>query len=150
MDEAARFVRRCYRLAEKAALRGDHPFGALLAHQGEVLLVALNKVNTLHDKTAHAESNLIRMACRRFSPDILAGCVLYTSTEPCAMCAGAIYWSGISTVVYGCSAQKMGETLGDSDFLIPCTAIFEHGKRPITVVGPVLEEEGIEIHRMFW
>ena len=75
---------------------GDHPFGALLVKDGEVVLTAVNTVNTDHDNTRHAELNLVSQAMRQFDADFLADCVLYTSTEPCAMCAGAIYWAGIT------------------------------------------------------
>ena len=89
-------------IARRARSAGNHPFGALLVGaDGEVLLEAENTVMTEHDCTGHAETNLMRLASTRFSLDILSGCTLYTSTEPCAMCAGAIYWGGINRVVYG-------------------------------------------------
>jgi tRNA(Arg) A34 adenosine deaminase TadA len=129
--------------------RGDHPFGALLVHQGEVVLTAKNSVNSQQDLTRHAELNLVSQAGRQFRDEFLSQCTLYTSTEPCVMCAGAIYWTGIRRVVYGCSAAALGRVTG-GQLLIPCRRIFEQGKQPTQVIGPILEEEGFEIHRQFW
>ena len=89
-------------LADRARAGGDHPFGALLADtDGRVLLEAGNSVVTLHDVTGHAETNLVSAATRRFEAGELAAMTLVASCEPCAMCSGAIYWSGIGAVVDG-------------------------------------------------
>src|SRR6476469_4864101 len=97
-------LRQAIAVSEQAKARGDHPFGALLADPtGSVLLTAENSVVTGRDVTGHAETNLVRAASARFTAAELAGCSLYTSCEPCAMCAGAIYWSGIGRVVYALS-----------------------------------------------
>jgi tRNA(Arg) A34 adenosine deaminase TadA len=83
-------LRRAIELAQQACDHGNHPFGALLVdRRGNVVLEAENTVRTDRDVTAHAETNLMRMASARFEPDFLERCTLYTSTEPCAMCAGA-------------------------------------------------------------
>ncbi len=142
-------MRQAIALAKKAVANGDHPFGALLVKDGAVVLTAVNTVNTDHDVTRHAELNLVSQAARQFAPEFLAECTLVTSTEPCAMCAGAIYWSGISRVVFGCAAATLGQVAGD-EFLIPCEEIFARGTRPITVIGPVLEEEGTAVHQQYW
>src|SRR5712691_9120428 len=85
-------LRRAIELAREAREHGNHPFGALLVDdRGNVVLEAENTVRTDKDVTAHAETNLMRMASARFEPGFLEWCTLYTSTEPCAMCAGAIY-----------------------------------------------------------
>jgi tRNA(Arg) A34 adenosine deaminase TadA len=143
------YMRQAIVLAEEAVTNGDHPFGALLVKDGVVVLTAVNTIHTQNDITRHAELNLVSQAARQFSSEFLAECTLVTSTEPCAMCAGAIYWSGISRIVFGCSATALGQIAGD-DFLIPCAEIFARGTRPITVVGPVLEEEGTAVHQQYW
>ena len=144
-----RFMREALVLAQQAVGNGDHPFGALLVKGGEVVLTAVNTIHTDHDNTRHAELNLVSQAMRQFDADFLADCVLYTSTEPCAMCAGAIYWAGINSVVYGCPAGELGRIAG-GDFVIPCRDIFARGKRPITVIGPVLVEESTAVHQNYW
>lgn len=149
MENEERYMRQAIALAKEAMANGDHPFGALLVKEGVVVLTAVNTVHTHHDITRHAELNLVSQAAQQFSPEFLAGCTLVTSTEPCAMCAGAIYWSGISRVLFGCSAAALGAIAGD-DFLIPCTEIFARGSRPVTVIGPVLEEAGTAVHQQYW
>lgn len=148
-SEDERHIRAAMRLAEQAMSRGDHPFGALLVREGEVLLEAENTVVTDQDITRHAELNLVSRASTLYDPQTLSKCTLYTSTEPCVMCAGAIYWSGISRVVYACSAKRVEEIAG-SGFVVPCDEIFARGGREVEVVGPLLEEEAIKPHERFW
>jgi tRNA(Arg) A34 adenosine deaminase TadA len=143
------YIMETYQLALSAQEKGNHPFGALLVIDGEVILTAENTVNTDHDITKHAELNLISKATHELDPKRLWSSILYTSTEPCAMCTGAIFWSGVSKIVYGCSATTLGEIAGGS-FVVPCRELLKYGQREITVVGPVLEDQGTFIHRNFW
>lgn len=143
------FIRRTFELAAQAVEKGNHPFGALLVHHGKVVVEAENTVNTEKDPTGHAETNLVRKAARQFSREALAECVLYTSTEPCMMCSAAMYWAGISMVVYGCAESGLAQYSG-GDFLTPCREVFAKGQRPVTVIGPVLPDEGIRLHADFW
>jgi tRNA(Arg) A34 adenosine deaminase TadA len=143
------YIIETYQLALSAQEKGNHPFGALLVIDGEIILTAENTVNTDHDITKHAELNLISKATHELDPERLWSSILYTSTEPCAMCTGAIFWSGVSKIVYGCSATTLGEIAGGS-FVVPCRELLKYGQREITVVGPVLEDQGTFIHRNFW
>lgn len=143
------FMREVIRLAYQARDNGDHPFGALLVYEGKVVLTAVNTVNSERDVTRHAELNLVSEACRLFVPEQLAQMVLYTSTEPCAMCTGAIVWAGICTVVYGCSAERLGEMAGGS-FVVPCRQLLALGGVDTAVIGPLLEDEAAQVHDGFW
>lgn len=142
-------LRRAIALAGDARGRGNHPFGAILVIDGAEAACAENTVLTERDPTAHAEMNLLRSLAGRFDAAALARAVLYASTEPCAMCSGGIYWIGIQSVVYGCSAGTLGALAGAS-LVIPCEAIFSRGKRAVQVLGPLLEDEAIVVHRGFW
>jgi tRNA(Arg) A34 adenosine deaminase TadA len=93
-------VRRAVEIAGHARTHGNHPFGALIVTADGVQLEAENTVLTSADPTGHAETNLVRLAASVLTPAQLATCTLYTSTEPCAMCAGAIYWAVINLVVF--------------------------------------------------
>ncbi|MGW3075693.1 MULTISPECIES: nucleoside deaminase [unclassified Kitasatospora] len=142
-------------LAASARAHGNHPFGALLTDlDGGVLLTAENTVLTDHDVTAHAETNLVRQACRTLAPHLLNGTVLYSSTEPCAMCAGAIYWSGIRQVVYALSASDLNAIAGvdpDEPVLdLPCRQVFAAGGSTVAVSGPHLFEEASAVHTGYW
>jgi tRNA(Arg) A34 adenosine deaminase TadA len=149
MTEHETYIRRTYQIAKRARDNGNHPFGALLMFEGGVILTAENTVNTENDITRHAELNLVSMASRELDTAILIRSVLYTSTEPCAMCAGAIFWSGISAIVYGCSAVRLGEIAGGA-CVVPCRDLLRYGKRPIIITGPILEDQGAALHRDFW
>jgi tRNA(Arg) A34 adenosine deaminase TadA len=148
-DRDQELIRECYRLACRAVENGNHPFGALLARGGEIVLTAENTVHTDRDATRHAELNLVSQAMRRLGPDVVRQCSLYTSTEPCVMCCGAIYWAEIPSVYFGCSAAGLRGADGDT-FLVSSRTILSLGRRPTRVVGPVLEDEGVAIHRAYW
>lgn len=144
---------RAIALAASARAHGNHPFGALLADErGEVLLEAENTVVTSADASGHAETNLVRLASARFSPAELANFTLYTSTEPCPMCAGAIFWSGIGRVVYALSEDGLYALTGDSpeSLKLPCREVFARGGRAVAVSGPHLEEQAAQVHEGFW
>jgi tRNA(Arg) A34 adenosine deaminase TadA len=148
-------MRRAIGLAQRARERGNHPFGALIADAaGAVRLEAENTVVTAADCTGHAELNAIRRASALLDPDVLAGATLYTSTEPCAMCAGAIYWAGLARVVFGLREGELRGLTGDSSanptLALPCREVFARGQRPIEVIGPLLEEEARAVHAGFW
>lgn len=140
----AALLRQAIALSAHARDAGDQPYGALLADaSGRVLLEARNTQVTGRDLTAHAELNLVRAASARYSPDALSACTVYASGEPCAMCAGALYWSGVGRVVYGLSIESMTELGGaEADELtLHCHDVLACGMRPVEVVGPALEDE---------
>ena len=141
--------------AWRARKNGNHPFGAVLVDENNrVVLQAENTVITGRDSTGHAETNLVRLANQQFSSDQLARCTLYSSTEPCAMCAGAIYWSQIGRVVYALSEIDLYAIIGPSPdhLLLACREVFAHSERHIEVLGPisVLDVEARAVHEGFW
>ncbi|HET9917404.1 MAG TPA: nucleoside deaminase, partial [Candidatus Binatia bacterium] len=95
-----RYLRYALMVAERARDHGDRPFGAVLvSSRGRILIEAENSENVTHDCTSHAETRLLAQASRQFPRHLLAHCTLYVSAEPCPMCAGAIFWSGVGRVV---------------------------------------------------
>lgn len=145
------YMREAIGLAESAKSNGNHPFGALLVLDGQVVLRAENTVMTGKNFTHHAEMNLMNMvAASALSEEEKSRAILVTSTEPCAMCSGAIVWGGVKKVVYGCPCEVLGDIAGD-DFLLPCRTLFSLSKHnPVEVEGPVLEEEAKGVHVGFW
>ena len=142
MDAQARdelWIRRTVQLAQEARDRGDDPFGALLAHNGEVVLEARNAVNTERDITQHAELRLISKASSQLDCAVVAASTLYTSTEPCRMCAGAIYWARVPRVVFGFPASNL-------------RAMSASASSPArtSIEGPVLEEVARSVHEGYW
>ncbi len=106
-DTHAPFLRAAIAAAAQAVKNGNHPFGAVLVVDGTIRVTAENAVGTTHDNTQHAELRLVQAAASLCSRPEMARAVLYTSTEPCAMCAAAIYWAGVRTVVYSCRATTL-------------------------------------------
>ena len=142
-------VRQAIALAREARAAGNHPFGALLAVDGAVVLTARNTVHTDSDPTAHAETNLVAEAIRRLTPDEVARSVLYASCEPCAMCVGKMYWAGIRTVVYALPAGELAKLAGGS-FLVPCRDLFARAADRVSVTGPLLVDEALAVHVGYW
>jgi tRNA(Arg) A34 adenosine deaminase TadA len=149
LNRDERLARKAIELARQARRAGNHPFGALLAIDGDVVLTAENTVMTDRDPTAHAESNLVADAIRRLSRDQIRQSVLYTSCEPCAMCAGKMYWAGIRAVVYALPASELARLAG-GDFLVPCAELFSRAAEPVRITGPLLIDEAREAHLGFW
>src|SRR5918998_6790702 len=105
-----RHLRRAIDLAAEARAAGDMPFGSLLAGpEGEILAEARNTVLSDRDVTAHPELKLARWAGRELDREVAAATTMYTSCEPCPMCAGAISRSGLGRVVYALSAEQLAE-----------------------------------------
>jgi tRNA(Arg) A34 adenosine deaminase TadA len=149
-------LRRSFAVARKAREGGDHPFGSILADKhGKVLMEQGNGYSSEGaDRTAHAERLLASRAAKAYSIDFLAECTLYTSAEPCAMCAGAIYWAGIGRVVFGQTEKDLKLQTGDHaenpTLDLPAHVVFAAGQRPTEVVGPLLAEEAAKLQDEFW
>jgi tRNA(Arg) A34 adenosine deaminase TadA len=150
-----KFLRQSFAVAQRALTHGNHPFGCLLVGAaGEVLMDMENGYMPDRDMTGHAERLLATAASKAFSPQYLASCTLYTSAEPCCMCAGAMYWAGIGRVVYGLSERRLKTITGNHaenpTLDLPCRIVFAAGQRPVEVIGPLLEDEGAAIHAGVW
>ena len=153
-DEA--LLRQAFDVARRSRAAGDHPFGSVLADgEGRALMEQGNGYTSEGgDRTAHAERLLASRAARAHDLAFLARCSLYTSAEPCAMCAGAIYWAGIGRVVYGQTEQALKAQTGahteNPTLDLPCATVFAAGQRETEVVGPLLEDEAAELQADFW
>jgi tRNA(Arg) A34 adenosine deaminase TadA len=149
------FLRRSFDVARRSLTHGNHPFGAILVDRDRnVLIETENGYMPSRDGTAHAERVLATQACTTVSPDVLKGATLYSSAEPCAMCAGAIYWAGIGRLVYGLSEHRLGGVTGhhpeNPTLDLPCREVFKSGQRPTEVIGPLLEDEAEALHEGVW
>lgn len=148
-------LRRAFALAHRSRANGNHPFGAILVGpEGNVVLEAENTVLTDRDRTAHAERNLLTDASRLGGEKELARYTMYASTEPCIMCAGAAYWVGIGTIVYGLSKAALDELAGHAptkpSIAFGCRAVLHGSLRQVSIIGPMLEREAQEPHTGFW
>ena len=152
-EQLIRHLRRACVVAERATLLGHHPFGALLVGPDqETVLMEQGNVDTAN----HAESVLARVAASNFTPQYLWGCTLYTTVEPCCMCAGTAYWANIGRVVFGMTEERLLEATGDHHenptMSVSSRYVFGHGQKPVELIGPVveIEDEVMRVQRAFW
>ncbi|TAH43636.1 MAG: nucleoside deaminase [Betaproteobacteria bacterium] len=148
LDEAdIRYLRKAIELSRIAKGKGNGAYGAVLVGaDGRVLAEAENNQVTDRDPTGHAEMNLVRLAGQRFDAQTLAGATLYASAEPCAMCAGAVFWSGVKRLVYALGSERNYALLPPGDELrMGCREVIGRGGRSVEVVGPALEDEAARV-----
>jgi tRNA(Arg) A34 adenosine deaminase TadA len=152
-----RHLRRAQAIAQQALAEGHHPFGAILvAPDQETVLLEQGNVDAVN----HAEAVLARRAFAQFAPDYLWTCTLYTTVEPCVMCAGTQYWANIGRLVYGlteeCLLSLTGNHAANPTLSLPCRTVFARGQKAMQVWGPIgdrdaaLEAELLAVHREFW
>ena len=134
------YMRKALVEAEAAFREGEVPIGAVVVCQDRIIARAHNLTETLNDVTAHAEMQAITAAANQLGGKYLKDCTLYVTVEPCTMCAGALGWSQIPRVVYGCRDEKRGY----SDYAPRAM----HPK--CTVTGGILEEECRQLMRDFF
>lgn len=152
-EQILRHLRRANEVGRRAMKMGHHPFGALLvAPDHETVLIEQCNIDTVN----HAESTLARVAASNYPPDYLWGCTLYTSVEPCCMCAGTAYWANIGRVVYGMTEQMLLEQTGNHDqnptMSVSSRYVFDHGQKPVDLIGPVpaVMDEVLALQKAFW
>ena len=152
-EQIARHLRAANAIARRALDAGHHPFGALLVGPDhETVLAEQGNVDSVN----HAEAVLARSAAARWAPAELWHCTLYTSVEPCCMCAGTQYWAHIGRVVYGMAERRLLELTGNHaenpTLDLPCREVFAHGQKAVRVIGPVpeVEAEIAALHIAFW
>lgn len=151
------YLKRCIEISKQAREAGNTPFGALLVDKGGNIIMEQGNIEiTEKICTGHAETALAAKASHQYSKAFLWDCTLYTTAEPCAMCAGAIYWANIGRVVYGMTERRLLELTGSNEqnptFDLPCREVFSKGQKPIVVVGPIqtVEEEAAKVHQGYW
>ena len=153
LDQQLRHLRHANAVARRSLMTGHHPFGALLvAPDHETVLLEQGNVDTVN----HAEAVLARDAASRFAADYLWGCTLYTTVEPCCMCAATQYWANIGGLVYGMEERRLLELTGNHaenpTLDLPCRDVFARGQKAVQVLGPVpqVEAEIAALHAGFW
>ena len=144
------YIRETITLAEQAVENGNTPFGSLLVVDDEVVRRSRNTTRTDDDITAHPELKLARWAARELSATERADCTMYTSTEPCEMCATAIHYAELDRVVFSVSTSAFAELRGNDSHGFTCKELIDAKGGSTTVEGPVLEAEGLQVHEQFY
>jgi tRNA(Arg) A34 adenosine deaminase TadA len=151
MTEAdQRYLRYALLVAQRSREHGNSPFGAVLvSNRGRILLDAENNQDVTHDCTGHAETRLLSEASRHFTRTLLSHCTLYVNAEPCPMCAGAIFWSGVGRVVFGLGSSRLQDLIGNrsEQLMEHCAEVLARGTHRVEVVGPAIEDEAAQVFK---
>lgn len=147
MENDKIFLRKAIEIASDGISTGCGPFGAVIVKDGKIISEANNRVVLNNDPTAHAEILAIREASSVLKTHELNECTLYSSCEPCPMCLGAIYWSGIKKVLYSCDRTD-AEDAGFSDKLIYNEIELDPAKRKISFIR-ISDLGGEEVFRIW-
>ena len=133
------FMRKALQEAEIAFEKGEIPVGAVIVCNQQIIARAHNLTEVLNDVTAHAEMQAITAAANFLGGKYLKDCILYVTLEPCQMCAGALFWSQISKIVFGASDPERG-----------CIALNTKLHSKTVITGGVLEEETSYLLKKFF
>jgi tRNA(Arg) A34 adenosine deaminase TadA len=149
------YLRQAIAWSRVARERGNRPFGAVVvADDGRVLAEACCNTSETGDCTGHAETNAVRQLGASVDRETLSRATLYSSAEPCVMCAGAIFWSAIGRVVFGIDAVRLrvfrGERGEQRDAELSCRDVFNASPHAIECIGPALIDEASGPHQGFW
>lgn len=139
------YLRAAIVASQRALEAGNMPFGASLVKGGRLLWVAQNNQRTSADCTGHAEVVLMRQARAALGADATQGSTVYASGEPCAMCAGAMFWAGIERVVYAATTPDIEAALGGPSLPMRCADALAGAQPPVQVEGPLLREEALDV-----
>ena len=140
-------MQRAIELSINSVRNGGGPFGAVIAHKGEIIAEGSNGVTIHNDPTAHAEVTAIRKACEKLGTFDLTGCEIYTSCEPCPMCLGAIYWAHLDKIYYANDRKDAADIGFDDDFIYQEIEVKpQYRKKPSEIL---MREEGLEAFRIW-
>jgi tRNA(adenine34) deaminase len=154
-ERDGRYLQQAIAWSRTARARGNRPFGAIVvAADGTLLAEAYCDTTETGDCTGHAETNAVRTVSKMISREALREATIYSSGEPCVMCAGAIFWSNIGRVVFGIDAASLrkfrGEVAEQRDAELSCRDVFAASPHPIICIGPVMVPEASAPHVGFW
>jgi tRNA(Arg) A34 adenosine deaminase TadA len=150
------FLRRAIALSQAAVARGGRPFGAVVTDADGRIVAEAQSVTPVdpRDWTAHSEMQALRAASATMTWEALGGATIYASGEPCPMCAAAIYWCNIRRLVFSVSEPAMRALRAPYEraagIAMRCEEVFARCDRQVQVIGPLIEDEGLSVHRGFW
>ncbi|KAI6894939.1 hypothetical protein D0869_02917 [Hortaea werneckii] len=153
-EQTQKAMSTCLKIQQRAIENGKQPFAAVLVgpDNDEVLLTHSNI-----DHVNHAESSLARLAAAHYTQRFLWQCTLYTTWEPCAMCAATCYWANIGRIVYAASEERLAQLTGmgnekNMTIAMPCRKVLEGSQKDLDIIGPIteLEDQVVEASDVYW
>ena len=146
------YIDKAIELAYKAKENGDNPFGSILVDEdGKIIMEDENTQVTENDITGHPELKIAKRAAAKYDKEFLKKCTMYNSAEPCTMCTGAIYWSGIGRIVFGISKERLNELKDDGEGSINFSIheLLNNSGKEFKITGPMedMKEEVEKPHK---
>lgn len=143
------YINKCIALGNLQAAKGNPPFAAILVLDEEIVVEGYSTIGTDNYILGHSEMNLVTAAIDKLTPEQISRSVMYSNAEPCAMCAGAIFNSGIRHLVYGVPTEALLKYF-DNSIALPCRDVFDSCSQTVNVEGPILVEKALLPFKQFW
>jgi tRNA(Arg) A34 adenosine deaminase TadA len=154
-----KFMRQAFEAAHESARRGDYPIGSIITKDEEVIAIGYETLKQDNDPVnGHAEIDAIRKACKKLNQPYLNQCVLYSTHEPCSMCASAAIWAKISSIVFSVfqddmiiemeNKKKQNSSFSWRQIEIPCSYVLERGTPRVQMYSGFMREEGLKLFKL--
>jgi len=143
-NQDLQFMSQAILMAQVARARGNEPFGAILVKEGQVVMEASNEIVSASDPTHHAEIGIIRRFCQENQISDLSDYTLYSSCEPCCMCAGAMVWSRLGRLVFSVGHDQLAQIAG-SNIMLGSQEVFDKSPNRPLVTERLLNDEGLAV-----
>lgn len=149
MDNDVKFMKLAIELSKQAVKHGNEPFGAVMTKHGEIVAINENSIYTSNDPTAHAEMGLLQKFVNDGKVTDLKEYTLYSSCEPCYMCAGAMIWLKLGRLVYGASDRDLARLIGETGSDCVDSVFSSYPTHPEVTSG-ILRDEAIEVLKSYF
>jgi tRNA(Arg) A34 adenosine deaminase TadA len=143
------YINKCIELGNLQMEKGNPPFAAILLLDDEIVVEGYSTVGTDDFILGHSEFNLVTGALEKLTPEEMSRAIMYSNAEPCAMCAGVIFNSGLRHLVYGVPTSALLRYFSDT-IALPCRVVFDSCNKKVEVEGPILADKAITQFEQFW
>ncbi len=153
MEVEGKFMKRAIELAKEAAREGDYAVGAVVVKDNHIISEGRDTLKSINDPVnGHAEIDAIRKACSKLDQPYLEGCILYSTHEPCPMCASAAVWAKMKGIVFGTTIQdaknKASKKFSWRQIDIPCRKILERGEPKLELIEGFMREDCVKLFEL--
>jgi len=152
MQAKKEFMQKAIEIAKESAKKGDYALGAVIVKDDKIIAIGTTNLKHENDPTVHAEIVAIRNACKKLNSKYLEDCILYTTHEPCPMCASAAIWAKMKGIVFGAlvedAKQKQGKNFSWRQIDISCKEVLAKGIPKLELVEGFLREECLKLFEL--
>jgi len=152
MKVEKKFMNKAINIARISYEKEEYPVGVVIVRNGEIISTGRNKTRRSNDPTSHGEIDAIRKACKKLNSKYLNDCVLYTTHEPCPMCAGASIWAKMKGIVFGLNFKDSNNNKSKNwswrQINIPCREILNKGEPKLELNEEFMREECLKLFNL--